>query len=49
MNKKCVPEGSFIKCSFAEDTNIKRLKVTHNNNVLIYGKKNGDSKEIRNF
>ena len=31
MNKKCVPEGSFVKCSFAEATNIKRLKVTHNN------------------
>ena len=52
MNKKCVPEGSFIKCSFAEATNIKRLKVTHNNNVLIYGKKmatEGDKEFLENI
>ena len=52
MNKKCVPEGSFVKCSFAEATNIKRLKVTHNNNVLIYGKKmatEGDKEFLENI
>ena len=52
MNKKCVPEGSFIKCSFADAIDIKKLRVTHNNNVLIYGKKmatEGDKEFLENI
>ena len=45
MNKKCVPEGAFIKCDFADSSDIKKLKVTHNGNVLIYGKKMATEKD----